>query len=99
MRLGNCLGSYDRYLKCHSAQAVSYKASQELGNLTDYKVIGYSAILFLSQYIVKLLNSACRMIVCIMLFGNLDSPRAVVNSSVFETKPSVETSSVNRRIL
>src|SRR6218665_2538196 len=98
MRLGNCLGSCNRHLKCHSAQAVSYKASQKLGNLTDYRVIGFSA-LFLSQYIVKLLNSACRMMVCITLFGNLESPRAAVNSSVSETKPSVETSSVNRRIV
>ena len=31
------------------------------------------------------------MIVCIMLLDNLDSPRAVVNSSVSETKPSVDT--------
>src|SRR6218665_70265 len=99
MRLGNCLGSCDRYLKCHSAQAVSYKTSQELGNLTDYKVIGSSAIVPVTVYIVKLLNSACRMTVCITLFGNLDSPRAVVNSSVSETKPSVDTSSVNRRIV
>ena len=44
MRLGNCLGSCDRYLKCHSAQTVSYKASQKLGNLTDQRVIGSSAI-------------------------------------------------------
>ena len=46
----NCLGSCDRYLKCHSAQAVSYKASQEIGNLTDYKVIGYSAIVPVTVY-------------------------------------------------
>src|SRR6218665_267356 len=44
MRLGNCLGSCDRYLKCHSARAVSYKASKKLGNLMDYRVIGFSAI-------------------------------------------------------
>ena len=50
MRLGNCLGSCDRYLKCHSAQAESYKASRELGNLTDYKVIGYSAIVPVTIY-------------------------------------------------
>ena len=35
MCLGNCLGSCDRYLESHSAQAVSYKASPKLGNLTD----------------------------------------------------------------
>src|SRR6218665_1802365 len=43
MRLGNCLDSCDRYLKCHSAQAVSYKASRKLGNLTDYRVTGSNA--------------------------------------------------------
>src|SRR6218665_1107795 len=69
MRLGNCLGSCDRYLKCHSAQAVSYIASQKLGNLTGYRVIGSSAIVPVT-IIVKLLNSACRMMVCITLFGN-----------------------------
>src|SRR6218665_319029 len=47
--------------------------------------------LVLSHYIVKLLNSACRMMVCITLFGSLESPRAVVNSSVSETNLSVET--------
>ena len=39
------------------------------------------------------------MMVCITLFDNLESPRAVVNSSVSETKAGVETSSVNRRVI
>ena len=50
MRLSNCLGSCNRYLKWHSAQAVSYKASQKLGNLTDYRVIGSSAIVPVTNY-------------------------------------------------
>ena len=50
MRLGNCPGSCDNYLKCHSAQAASYKASQKLGNLTDYRVIGTSAIVPVTIY-------------------------------------------------
>src|SRR6218665_3675777 len=50
MRLSNCLGSCNRYLKWHSAKAVSYKASQKLGNLTDYRVIGSSAIVPVTIY-------------------------------------------------
>ena len=32
MCLGNCLGSCDRYLKCHSAQAVSYNDDDDDDN-------------------------------------------------------------------
>src|SRR6218665_1137558 len=99
MRLGNSLGSCDRYLKCHSAQAVSYKASRELGNLTDYKVICYSAIVPVTIYCEAIEQCLPNDRLYYVIWQLIDSPRAVVTSSVSETKPSVETSSVNRRIL
>src|SRR6218665_1358527 len=80
--------------QCSSRKLYSVPKAWQFNGLQGYWLQCHCSC---HNIIVKLLNSACRVMVCITLFGNLESPRAVVNSSVPEAKPSVE--SVNRRIV